>query len=88
MWPMWVHALISRYWQALSAETVYNAAIASMAPHTKPSDYRRMMALLEADAAILRAPRTLIEPMPKERIDPVAAAEWFASQGVKVVTSG
>lgn len=88
MWPMWVHALIARYWSALEAQALQHAVMAAAAPHAKPGDYRALLASLEASAALLNPPRAVVQPMPKERIDPAAAAEWFAAQGIRVVTSG
>lgn len=85
---MWVHALIGQYWGACAAEAMQNAVTTAVAPHVKPGDYRRMLAALESAAAPLTPARAPVEPMPKERIDPAAAAEWFAEQGIKVVQSG
>lgn len=87
-WPLWIFEAIGPYWPALEAKQQLDAVSAAAAPHARPSDYRRFVAELEADAAVLTPITIPRAPMDVQEYDPVKAAAWFAEQGVKVVTSG
>ena len=82
-----MHALLADYWGALAAEQLQQAATAAAAPHQKPHDYRSLQHQLEALTAVLR-PARVVQPMEQIAYDPERAAEWFAAQGVRVVSSG
>ncbi len=59
-----------------------SAVAATLAPHWREGDRRGYLRELELRAAPSRPP---VATMPKERIDPEAAAAWFAARGVRVV---
>jgi hypothetical protein len=75
--------VLSGYLPALEAGEQLDAISAAVAPHLKQHDYRALVRRLGVQASALD-PSTPREPMEKISHDPAAAAEWFASQGVRV----
>lgn len=87
-WPLWIFDAIGPFWPALEAERQLAAVSAAAAPHARPSDYRRLIATLEAELAALTPLSLPREPMDVQEYDPDKAAAWFAEQGYKVASSG
>lgn len=80
--PLWaLQVLVDELPGIEAAEQLARVNAATM-PHAKAADARRY----QRDLARLAYPPEPVPPMPKERIDPQAAAEWFKAQGIIVKT--
>lgn len=80
--PLWLIQVLADELPGIEAEGQLARVSAAIAPHTRPQDARRYQRDLER----LAYPPAPAQPMPKERIDPAAAAEWFRARGVNVTT--
>jgi hypothetical protein len=78
-----LHVLI-REQHRVEAQHMRRLMTATSAPYLKASDRADLIRRIERAADLPEPPAS---PMPKERIDPEAAAAWFAARGIRVETS-
>lgn len=74
-----------QYLPPLEAHELRDAITATTAPHTKPYAHTSLMRNLGKLASELYPPPPPEPPRTYVEIDRAKAAEWFASQGVRIV---
>jgi hypothetical protein len=82
--PRWQLDILIREQPRIEAQRLSSAMTAASAPHMKASARRDLTRRI---GRIAHLPTTEPPEMPKERIDPAAAAAWFAERGIRVETS-
>ena len=83
--PIYQLEPLIQYLPALDASEQRQAITAATAPHTKRSDYQRLMRSLGRIAGALDPPPIPDPPHEHREIDREKARAWFEQQGVRVV---
>ena len=79
--PFWQLSILISEQPRIEAQRLSAAITAASSPHLKASARRDLVRRVGKVADLPKPPAA---EMPKERIDPAAAAAWFAERGIRV----